>query len=110
MKIYFEQKGGLTGIHKTISINSDSLVPDEASKLLRLIEDANFFDLPSQQSTPSRGADHLNYKVTVEADQQNKKHSIEITDRTTPLRVEPLIRYLRQKAVKNDERNKRLNG
>lgn len=101
MKIYFEQKGGLTGVHKTISINSDSLVSEEASKLIRLIKDANFFDLPSRQSTPSRGADYLNYKVTVEED-QNRKHSIEITDRTTPPSVQPLIRYLREKALKNN--------
>jgi hypothetical protein len=99
MKIYFEESGGLAGIDNSISINSDSLDPQEASELQRLVDNANFFDLPSEPAAPLRGADYLEYKITIETN-DNKKHSIRITDLTIPPNTGPLIRYLRRKAVK----------
>jgi hypothetical protein len=101
MKVYFEQRGGIAGIRRSISIDSNSLVREEASKLIRLIEDAKFFNLPPQFSAPSRGADYFNYKVTVEAN-DNRSHSIETTDRAMPPSMEPLIEYLRQKAARKE--------
>ena len=99
MKVYFKQSGGLARIDKNVSIDSDSLQQEEASELQRLINDANFFQLTSQPRAPSRGADYLEYKITIEAN-NNKKHSIETTDLTMPPNVGPLISYLRQKAIK----------
>jgi hypothetical protein len=100
MKVYFEQRGGLVRVGTHISINSDSLQPEETSKLQSLIKDANFFELPSHSPAPSRGADYLEYEITIEAN-NNKKHSIKATDLTIPPNVRPLITYLRQKAVKD---------
>jgi hypothetical protein len=100
MKIYFEQSGGLAGIaNNNISIDSDSLDPEEASELQRLVDNSNFFDLPSEPTAPLRGADYLEYKITIETN-DNKKHSIKTTDLTLPPNVAPLIRYLRRKAVR----------
>jgi hypothetical protein len=99
MKIYFEESGGLTGIDNSISINSDSLDPQEASELQRLVDNAKFFGLPSEPATPLRGADYLEYKITIETN-DNKEHSIRITDLTMPPNIGPLIRFLRRKAVK----------
>jgi hypothetical protein len=99
MNIYFEQSGGLTGIDNSISLNSDSLDPQEASELQHLVDDANFFNLPSDPAAPRIGADYLEYKITIETN-ENKKHSIKTTDLTMSANVAPLIRYLRRKAVK----------
>jgi hypothetical protein len=102
MKIYFEQSGGFTGIDNSILIDSNSLHPEEAVELQRLVDIANFFDLPSElSSVPLRGADYLEYKITIETS-DNKKHTIKVTDLTMPLNIGPLIRYLRRKAVKED--------
>jgi hypothetical protein len=104
MKIYFEQSGGLAGIDNSISINSDSLDPQEASELQRLVDNANFFDLSSDPTAaPLHGADYLEYKITIETN-DNKKHSIKTTDLTVSPNVAPLIRYLRRKAVKEGGR------
>lgn len=104
MKIYFEESGGFAGIDHNISINTDSLHPEEASELQRLVNNANFFDLPSEPAaasapSPLRGADYLEYKITIEIN-DNKKHSIKTTDLTMPHNIGPLITYLRRKAVK----------
>jgi hypothetical protein len=103
MKVYFEQSGGLARIGMNVSIDSDSLQQEEASELQRLIIDANFFQLASQPPAPSRGADYLEYKITIEAN-NNEKHSIKTTDLTMPPNVGPLISYLRQKAIKEGAR------
>jgi hypothetical protein len=104
MKIYFEQSGGFTGIENNILINSNSLDTEEASELQRLVDNANFFDLPSEPTAPLHGADYLEYKITIETN-DNKKHSIKTTDLTMSPNVAPLIRYLRRKAVKEDMGN-----
>jgi hypothetical protein len=103
MKIYFEQSGGFAGIAINISIDSSSLDPQEASELQRLVDEANFFDLPSEPTAQLRGADYLEYKVAIETN-DNKKHSIKTTDLAVPPNVAPLIRYLRRKAVRDGER------
>jgi hypothetical protein len=99
MKIYFEQTEGLIGIHNHISIDSDSLNPDEMLKLQHLIDDAKFFDLPSGElaaALPKHGADYFEYKITIET--KDRKHYIKTTDVTMPQNLGPLIRFLRQKA------------
>jgi len=103
MKIYFEESGGLAGIAYDISIDSNLLDPQEASRLQRLVDNSNFFNLPSEPAAPLRGADYLEYKITIETS-DNKKHSIKTTDLTLPPNVGPLIRYLRRKAVGEGKR------
>ena len=106
MKIYFEQSGGIVGINNRISINTDSLDADEGVKLQRLIDDTRFFHLPSNLgATPNRGADYFVYKITVVTN-DDKRHFIKTTDLTTPSNLGPLIRYLRQKALKAADRSK----
>jgi hypothetical protein len=99
MKVYFEQRGGLAGIDNSILIDSDSLDPQEASELQRVVDNSNFFNLSSDPAAPLRGADYLEYKITIETD-DNKKHSIKTTDLSMSPNVATLIRYLRQKAVR----------
>jgi hypothetical protein len=101
MKIFFEQSGGVAGIANNISIDSNSLDHQEASELQHLVDNANFFDLPSESTAQLRGADYLEYKITIETN-DNKKHSIKTTDLTIPPNVAPLIRYLRRKAVREE--------
>jgi len=101
MKIFFEQSGGVAGIANNISIDSNSLDHQEASELQHLVDNSNFFDLPSESTAQLRGADYLEYKITIETN-DNKKHSIKTTDLTIPPNVAPLIRYLRRKAVREE--------
>jgi hypothetical protein len=98
MKVYLEQGGGLTRFRTYASVDSDTLQPEEASELHRLINDANLFQLPSQPTAPSRGADYLEYKITLETN-NNRKHSIKTTDLSMPRHVRPLVTYLKQKAI-----------
>jgi hypothetical protein len=99
MKIYFEQSGGILGMNNNISINIDYLSPDEASKLQQLIENAKFFEVPTERLDSSQlaGADYFEYKITIET--KDRKHYVSTTDITMPSNLGPLIRYLRQKIL-----------
>ena len=100
MKIYFEQSGGIIGMNNNISINTDYLSPDEASKIQHLVEDAKFFELPEEPSNSlqrSGGADYFEYKITIET--KDRKHEVKTTDITMPSNLSPLTRYLRQKVL-----------
>jgi hypothetical protein len=66
--------------------------------LRRLIYSARFFDLPSQPAAPLRGADYLQYKITIKTN-DNNKYSVYTTDPTMPPNLGPLISYLRRKAI-----------
>lgn len=101
MKIYFEQSGGILGIDKKISIDTDYLNADEAFKLQQLIDNAKFFEQPTESSElPQRGADYFEYRITIET--IDRKHHVKTTDITMPPNIGPLIRYLRQNALKQN--------
>lgn len=102
MKIYFKQSGGILEVDNNISINTDYLNPDEAFKLQQLIDNAKFFELPTESlETPQRGADYFEYMISIEA--KDKKHDVKTTDITMPPNLGPLIRYLRKKVLKQKD-------
>lgn len=81
-------------------------MPMKDSNWQRLIENARFFHLPSNLgATPIHGADYFEYRITVVTN-DDKKHFVKTTDLTIPSNLGPLIRYLRQKALKVAGENK----
>lgn len=95
MKIHFQRSGGLEGIVTDLKIDTDSISPEESSKLQKLINESNFFDLPEQILTKENAADYFTYKISIE--NQTKKHSIERNDFSLERKLHPLIEYLRNK-------------
>jgi hypothetical protein len=86
MKIIYEEKsGGYSPIKpKPIIVDTDNpkMSEEEIKKLNSLIQNSNFFELPSLLSTSSsklKGArDYLTYKITIGDDKNN--HSIIFSD------------------------------
>ena len=96
MRIQFERSGGFAGLLVQKTIDTDSLPLQEADKLVNLVEEANFFDLPAQISAPSPGADQFQYKVTVEEGDQ--RHTVEIIEPASPDALRQLLRELTLRA------------
>jgi hypothetical protein len=97
MKIHFERSGGFAGIGTTFTVDSNSLSFDEKDRLRNIIDNARFFDLPSETPLPRRGADYFKYKITIESDDPKKSHTIETNDMTMPSELRPLVNYLKDK-------------
>ena len=96
MKIHFQLSGGLEGIGTDLKIDTESISSEQSSKLQKLINDSNFFDLPEKIPTKENtAADYFIYKISIEG--QTTKHSIERNNLTLEPKLYPLIDYLKNK-------------
>ncbi|NGZ02207.1 MAG: hypothetical protein CV090_04045 [Nitrospira sp. WS238] len=94
MKVRFRQTGGFGGLILGCDLDTAVMARDEADQLLQLIEKANIQGV-SQRRHP-RGRDLLVYEVALE---ENGKHiRASFDSMTTPSQVEPLLRFLAQRA------------
>jgi len=102
MNIYFQSSGGFAGINSRIELDTSSMSSNDAMRIQELINNSNFFSLPSESPPPKAGAaDYISYKITVETDE--RKHTVRTNDIVMPPQLEPLISFLQEKAesVKN---------
>jgi hypothetical protein len=77
-----------------MSVSIDEPLPAE---LRRAIEDAKFFEMPARNAAPSRGADRLQYSISVS--DGAKAHTVSVTDGAVPDSLQPLIDYLSKAAM-----------
>jgi hypothetical protein len=92
MQIRFVRSGGFGGIRTSGVVDTGTLPLTEAKKVQQLVESAGFFSLPEKFPTPQKGADYYTYSLTIE--QENRSHSIEVSEPAAPESLRPLIRYL----------------
>jgi len=96
--ITFERSGGVVGNEVYLDLDLDSLSEDSANRLLKLVDNADFFNIPTNlgmSSTP----DEFQYKITV--DNGDKYHSVRTTDTTMPKSLLPLVRELTMLKILN---------
>lgn len=101
MRIEFERSGGVAGLRLSATIESDSLSNQEADELCKLVEDAGFFDLPADITSPKAQPDQFVYAVTVET--EARRHSVRVDDSAAPARLQPLLDWL-SRAVRRSRR------
>lgn len=113
MRISFERSGGVGGFCLTAEIDTDQLQvtygaarvkrvlsPDEARYLERLVESVNFFTLPVAMAYATRGADRLQYAITVES--AGKRQSVRTTDEVMSEALQVLLSSLKKIATGRD--------
>ena len=98
-RITFERSGDQA---TSFGFDLDSLPANEAQNLLRLIGDANFFNLP-RELVKSPAPDDPEYTITVEAGQA--RHTVHTSDTTVSDALRPLLDELSMLVV-NSEQNK----
>lgn len=89
--IAFERSGGLVGdeIHFDVKVNE--LPDDEAKSLMRMIVEADFFNIPENlagRSTP----DEFQYTISVQT--AGTKHTVYASDTTIPRSLTRLVKEL----------------
>jgi emfourin len=96
MRIKFERSGGFAGLTITRDFDLDAL-PGETGKMLsKMIDDANFFNLPAKLASRGAGADQFNYAITVTSG--IKEHTVSFNEGDMPDSLRPLIDELTQLA------------
>jgi len=94
--ITFERSGGYAGNEIDFDVKLENLPENEAKRLQKMIENADFFNIPTnieQAATP----DQFLYKITV--DNGDEYHTVRCTDITMPKSLLPLVRELTMRNV-----------
>jgi hypothetical protein len=92
MRIVFERTGGFAGRRVSGSLDSSSLTLPQARRLKELLKRSGFFELPAILTSSNTGADHFNYRLTVETEE--RQHTVETSDIAVPAPMRPLLDYL----------------
>ena len=94
-KIFYERTGGFMGRKVTATIDLGD-VPEELANLLsNLLDEANFFELPSDLTKPAM-PDAFTYNITVSSEE--RQHSVRVSDTTAPDDLRPLLEELSKQA------------
>lgn len=86
--ITFKRSGGFIGKGMRLRLVLDNLPSDDASALARLIEQAQFFNLP-ENLIVKFNPDEYQYTITVEAGPDC--HTVRTNDTTMPSSLRPLV-------------------
>ena len=89
--ISFERYGGAAEKDLHLDLDFNTLPEDESHRLLKLIEDADFFNIPEHPAEPFT-ADEFQYKINVSAGQTS--HTVHTSDSTMPKNLIPLAKEL----------------
>ena len=94
-KIFFERTGGFMGRKVSLTIDLDDLPAEQVDLLDELLDEADFFELPSDL-TKSVMPDAFTYNITVSS--ETRQHSVRVGDATIPDDLRPLLEELSRQA------------
>lgn len=89
--IVFERSGGATGKDLHLDLDFNTLPEDESHRLLKLIEDADFFNIP-ERPVETFTEDEAQYTIGISAGQTS--HTVHTSDSTMPKSLLPLVKEL----------------
>ena len=89
--IKFHRSGGIVGNVIHLDLNLNDLPDNEAQHLIRLVTEADFFNLPENLSVQAT-TDEFQYSITVEAGRA--RHTVHVSDTTMPKDLLPLVKEL----------------
>ena len=89
--ITFERSGGVIGNETQFELDLNTLPGEEADRLLKLIDEANFFNLPTDL-TAKTSTDEFQYTITV--DNGGDTHTVRVTDTSMPESIGLLVKEL----------------
>lgn len=90
-RISFERSGGVVGKNLRHELDLDSLPEEEAQYLQRLLDESDFFNVPTSTEMGS-SPDEFHYQISV--DNGSDKHTIRTTETSMPDTLHPLVKEL----------------
>ena len=89
--ITFERSGGAAGKDLHLDLDLNTLPEDESQHLLKLIDEADFFNIPEHPAEQFK-ADEFQYTIGVNAG--HASHTVHASDSTMPKSLLPLAKEL----------------
>lgn len=93
--INFKRTGGPMGKEMTMDFDLSSLPASIERRLSNLLDESNFFEIPSVDASASGPEEH-EYMITVVAG--NSIHTIRVSDTSMPTSIRPLVNELTELA------------
>jgi Emfourin len=91
MRITLLRTGGVTGLRKETSLDTDRLPPERAARLAECVDSCRFFDLPAPEGKGH--PDRFQFFLTV--DREGQERTISFHEGSEPKEIAPLLRELR---------------
>ncbi|MFH1183899.1 MAG: protealysin inhibitor emfourin [Chloroflexota bacterium] len=101
MKIDFVRSGGLAGLRLAVSVDTESLPVEDASRLVQLVEGAGFFGLEQASPDASPGRDRFEYRLTIES-QIWGRNAVVLPEPAVPEELRPLLDHLTALAMRRE--------
>lgn len=89
--ITFDRTGGVIGNDLHLDLNLDDLSEDEAQHLMRLIEEADFYNVPEHTADQFTSDE---YKYTISVNSEQASHTVHTSDHSMPKHLLPLTKEL----------------
>jgi hypothetical protein len=102
MQIDFGSSGGVANIELTYQADTNTLPPEQARELERLVESAGVFDLDQDDANLRVAvgrADVITYRLSL--NDGNRQTTLWLNDVTAPASVRPLLAELRRLALES---------
>ncbi len=96
LRISIERTGGVAGITIAATIDTKDLPQDDAQKLRQMVEEADFFNLPSKITSRSPQPDRFQYEL--KAEQNGQQHTVTVSEEVMPAKLRPLVKWLMEAA------------
>jgi hypothetical protein len=95
-RIKFERTGGFAGMTISRDLKLDDLSEDQAERLLELLDDLDFAELPERITETGSRPDQFTYVITVETDKG--KHTVVTGDESASEKMQELLKLLNRLA------------
>lgn len=91
-RIKFERTGGFAGMTIARDLKMDDLPEEHAQRLLELLDDMDFEELPKQMLDTQGMPDQFTYTITVET--ERGEHTVITGDTSAPEKMQELLQLL----------------
>lgn len=106
MRIDFESSGGFANLQLSYHIDTETLSPEQAEELLKLVKNSGVFDIQQRDLTSkSTGspADVISYRLSLSEGTRQK--TLSFNDVTAPASLQPVLALLRKLALEQKRKD-----
>lgn len=93
MKIGFVRSGGIAGMRLELSLDTESLPPEEASRIRQLVESSGFFEVRQSELRSTVMPDRFEYQLEIKS-QVLGEHALSFQETGAPEELQPLLQHL----------------
>jgi hypothetical protein len=96
MRVKLERSGGLANIHRSIGVDADTLAPERAQELRRLIAAADLDTFPEDPTPLAGQLDRLVYQLTVE--DETRAYTVRVYETSLSPELRDLLDWIERAA------------